>query len=150
MDKYLSKIIIITFLLMFLPIAAMAQKGLNVNAIFEKYHNSKNAVEVIVKGKQLRGYNISYFHSITITGTDAELLALEQAVMHDAAKAKESESGKIGGHLYYGFYRFNGGNDDYRYIIFRNRSLKKGAVNDATIIYIEGSASMNELKTKFK
>lgn len=133
-----------------LPIAAMAQHNLHVEKIFEKYRNNSKAVEVMVGGEVLEDYGLWLFHSLTIKAPKEELLSLEQYVLQDASNAINKETGRLGRNLYYGFYQLpeqtKGMN---RFLIFRNRSLK-GKHLDATIIYLEGKASMNEIKRKFK
>lgn len=149
--RHLRRVLILPVLVL-LPCITMAQRGLHINEVFGHYHDKKNAVEVLVSGHQLDDYGISHFHSITVTGSAAELFTIEDAVLQDAVSAVEKETGKVGGHLYYGFYRLKGtfSSDAHRYIVFRNSSLKKGGKSDVTLIYLEGTASMKSLKQRFK
>jgi hypothetical protein len=145
-----GKRIILSLLMTVIATIAWAQDGLSIENVFNRYHNRKNAVEVIVSGKQLRPYDMTFFHSINITAAAAELLTIEPFVSADIKGAVSQETGKIGSHIYYGFYSLKPRNGVNRYIIYRNRSLKHGGKSDATLIYIEGNASMQQIKKRFQ
>ena len=59
-------IIILTCLLT--TMAAMAQKGLNINRLFDgRYKKAPGATEIIVTGSQAREIGLSIYHSVSVT-----------------------------------------------------------------------------------
>lgn len=143
-------ITLITFLIVVVT-SLFAQKGLAVDRLFgNQYKKQKNAIEVLVKGKELRPYKLTLFRSITVRGNLDELLSIERSVKQDAAASIDKETGMIGTHIYYGFYQFPRVNGAYRYLFFRNSALKENSPNEATLVYMEGTATIDELKRMFK
>jgi hypothetical protein len=128
-----------------------AQTGLNVNRLFDgRYRGQKNAIEVLVKGKKLQPYKLTLFRSLTLKDAGAQIGEMEQLVRLDGAKAVDKETGLIGQHLYYGFYRFAATKGKYRYLFFRNNTLRNPQSPEATVVYMEGYATLAEMKSMFK
>ena len=47
-----------------------AQKGMHVEALFDsRFKQDKRAVEVLIKGKELKKYHLTLFRSLTVTDT---------------------------------------------------------------------------------
>lgn len=142
-----------TFLILVLLCGATshAQTELNIGYFFENYNVSSPAFEKIeLKGKVLEEYNLTLFKSLTTK--DSRIFGkIEEAVKKDIKNAADKECGYIGDRLYYAFCmlpeRTNG---KYRYIFFRNSSLRSDEPNELTIIYMEGYISLKELKNIFK
>lgn len=130
---------------------ASAQAGLAVDRLFgSQYKKQKNAIEVMVRGRELRPYKLTLFRSITVKGNTDEFFAIEQCVRQDAAKATDKETGMIGNHIYYGFYLLPWTGAQHRYLFFRNSSLHRGGAREATLVYMEGTATIDELKNMFR
>jgi hypothetical protein len=145
------RITALLLLLIAFTATAAAQSGLSVNKLFDgRYKNQKNAIEVLVKGKKLQPYKLTLFRSLTLKGNKEELLDIERTVRQDAARSIDKETGMIGSRIYYGFYRFAPVGGKYRYLFFRNNSLRRPDANDATVVYMEGYATIAELKAMFK
>ena len=139
-----------TIIFLFSFISAVAQSGLHVNSLFGgKFQNRSDATEVTLKGRKISKYKLSLFRSLTISGKSAEAREVERLVKADAAKAVDKESGSKGARLYYGFYRLHPQGKQNRYIFYRNNALKAGAKPVLTLIYMEGTASIAELKQNF-
>ena len=52
---------------------AWAQESLHIGELFDgRYNRQKNTIEVLVKGKKLKPYNLTLFRSLTIKGDSAE------------------------------------------------------------------------------
>lgn len=129
---------------------AAAQDGLQIAALFGgKYKGRTDATEVHYEGKQLRSYKLTLFRSITITPGAQEAAAIEKMVRADCAKAAEKEVGLHGGRLYYGFYRLPATATANRYIFYRNNALRNHSNGKLTVIYMEGTASIEDLKRNF-
>lgn len=138
----------IIFLLSF--IAAAAQSGLHVNSLFGgKFQNRSDATEVTMKGRRISQYKLTLFRSLTISGNSPEAREVERLVKADAAHAADKESASRGARLYYGFYRLQPKGGLNRYLFYRNNALKPGAKPTLTLIYMEGKASIAELKRNF-
>lgn len=135
-----------------LALPLCAQSGLHVSALFEgQYRNRNDATEVIMKGKRIRQYKLTLFRSLTLNTRTVNTQEIERLVRADAANALDKEAGMKGGRLYYGFYRLRPVGHTNRYLFYRNNALKPGGGHNATltIIYLEGTASIEELKKLF-
>lgn len=128
-----------------------AQEGLNISRLFDgRYKQKANAIEVLVKGRKLKPYNLTLFQSLTVKGSPEEFRQIEELVTRDGQQATDKETGMIGGKLYYGFYRFAPLKDRHRYLFYRNSSLRKVESAEVTVVYMEGYATLEELKQMFK
>lgn len=127
------------------------QEGLNVSRLFDgQYKRQTNAIEVLVKGHKLEPYNLTLFRSLTVKNSPEEFQQIEELVVQDGLQALDKETGMIGGKLYYGFYRLPPKGERYRYLFFRNSSLRKVESDEVTVVYMEGYATLEELKQMFK
>ncbi len=138
-------IIILTCLLT--TMAAMAQKGLNINRLFDgRFKNVSGATEIIVTGDKAHEIGLTIYHSLSVTDNgQAELL--ESMVVKDGARAVSKEVEYRNGQLYYGFYSLTKNKSSNRYIFFLNQNLaRKSPKNLVTLIYMEGSASPERIK----
>ncbi|MBQ8521994.1 MAG: hypothetical protein IJ456_11640 [Bacteroides sp.] len=128
-----------------------AQEGLHIAGLFDgRYKRSDNAIEVTIKGKELKPYRLTYFRSLTIKESPADFERMERLVKEDAREAVDKETGHIGERLYYGFYCLPPRKGVMRYLFYRNSSLRKVEPCEATLIYMEGNVSLEELKEMFK
>ena len=126
-----------------------AQDGLAVAQLFEgQYRDKENVTEVYMEGKVLRAYDLSLFRSMTVANDTAIAGQMERLVAVDARKAIDKEIGSKGGRIYYAFLAFNDGGT-HRYIFFRNGMLQEGSKPEAAIIYMEGDATLENLKKTF-
>lgn len=127
------------------------QEGLYVSRLFDgQYKRQTNAIEVLVKGHKLEPYNLTLFRSLTVKNSPKEFQQIEELVVQDGLQALDKETGMIGGKLYYGFYRLPPKGERYRYLFFRNSSLRKVESDEVTVVYMEGYATLEELKQMFK
>ncbi|WP_034541511.1 DUF6108 family protein [Phocaeicola paurosaccharolyticus] len=145
------KRIILLMLLVSLTMGISAQEGLGINQLFgNRYRNNRNAIEVLVKGKELKDYDLSLFRSLTVKYSPDEAKVIEKLVTADAKDAVDKETGRIGGNLYFGFYQLQPAKGKHRYIFFRNNFLRKNQEPEVTIVYMEGNTTLKELKNLFK
>lgn len=147
----MKRITTIILACMLTAMAATAQKGLNINRLFDgKFKKSTTATEIIVTGDQARDIGLTVYHSLSVTDkAQAELI--ESLVVKDGVQALDKEVEYRNGQLYYGFYKMKP--IQYRtavhnrYIFFLNQNLaRKSPKNAVTLIYMEGHASQDEIK----
>lgn len=144
----MKRTLFILLLLASLPLAA--QKGLQVAPLFEQGQGGlKQVTALTLTGSRLAPYRLSLFRSITFPTHLVQSWNVEQRVEHDAKRASYVESGRKDGHLYFGFYRLPSRGSTHRYLFYRNNALAKGGDATATLIYMEGKASLEELKQHF-
>ena len=123
-----------------------AQKGMHVEALFDgRFKQDKRAVEVLIKGKELKKYHLTLFRSLTVTDAPTLSKEIEALVNQDAETAVDKEVGKVGTRLYYGFFCF-------RYLFYRNTSVVPNSNKkpEVTVVYMEGQVTLEELKQMFK
>ena len=138
-------IIILTCLLT--SMAAMAQKGLNINRLFDgRFKKATGATEIIVTGYQAREIGLTVYHSLSVTDKgQAELV--EGLVVKDGSQAIDKEVEYRNGQLYYGFYTLQKNKGENRYIFYLNQNLaRKSPKAVVTLIYMEGSANSEQIK----
>ena len=129
---------------------ANAQKNMEIAPLFEGTKRAKYAFSaVVIEGKSLKKYNLKLFKSVTTTNTQW-FDELENLVENDSKKAIDKECGYINGKLYYGFYQFKPLDGKYRYIFYRNSSLRDNEPDEVTIVYMEGYPTLEELKKMFR
>lgn len=130
--------------------AGLAQKNMNISSLFEGKERAKYGFSaVIIEGKSLKKYNLTQFKSVTTT--KAQLFdELEGMVENDSKNAIDKECGYINGKLYYGFYQFKPRDGKYRYIFYRNSSLRDDEPDEVTIVYMEGYPTLEDLKRMFR
>lgn len=146
----MKQVNILLILLIMTALPALGQKNMHIRQLFESdYKHKHDVMEVIVEGKKLKPYNLTLFKSITLANRSEEISVMERLVREDAVNAKDKSVALIGGRLLYGFYRFEDP-DKNRFIFYRNQSLRKGGKNEATLVYMEGYASLAEIQEMFK
>ena len=130
--------------------AGLAQKNMNISSLFDGKERAKYGFSaVIIEGKSLKKYNLTQFKSVTTT--KAQLFdELEGMVENDSKNAIDKECGYINDKLYYGFYQFKPRDGKYRYIFYRNSSLRDDEPDEVTIVYMEGYPTLEELKKMFR
>ena len=141
---------IILFTVLLLATVVYSQKNMNIEPMFKgegKWNLKFTATHI--EGKSLEPYNLTLFRSISTS--DFRLYGeMKQLVEIDCKEAIDKECGYINGELYYGFYQLKPVNDRYRYIFYRNSSLRKDEPNELTVVYMEGYPTLAELKQMFK
>lgn len=145
--------LIILGITMLVMLPLRAQKGMHVEALFGgRFKQDKRAVEVLIKGKELKKYHLTLFRSLTVTDAPALTEEIETLVSRDAEAAVDKEVGKVGARLYYGFYCFPPEKESYRYLFYRNTSVlpDNSKTPEVTIVYMEGQITLEELKQMFR
>jgi hypothetical protein len=147
----MKKVFTIIILMLAFVVEAQSQTSLQIAELFNgSYKRKDNAIEVVVKGNQLKRYKLEVFRSLTIKNDPKDFERIEKLVEQDEKHAISKETGHIGERLYYAFYCFSPQKGRFRYIFYRNSSLRKTESNELTLIYMEGNVTMDELKVMFK
>lgn len=147
----MKHIFITIWLLLAVFIPTWGQKDLAISAAFEeKYTRREGAKEVLVKNLSIGTKKMTLFRSLTLPLSTEESLDIEKLVLADELQALDKERGSKSGRLYYAFFRLpEKKKNTHRYIFYRNDALRKGAHPITTIIYIEGSVTMSDLRRRF-
>lgn len=147
----MKRIFIIIILMFGWLMEGWSQEGLHIDELFNgQYKRKDNAIEVVVKGYRLERYRLKVFRSLTVKNDPKDFERIEKLVLQDEKNAVSKETGHIGERLYYAFYCLPSDKEHYRYIFYRNSSLRKVEDNELTLIYMEGNVTMDELKMMFK
>ena len=147
----MKRIITIIVLMLAWIVEGQSQTGLQITELFNgQYKRKDNAIEVVVKGNKLERYKLKVFRSLTVKNDPKDFERIEKLVEQDEKNAISKETGRIGESLYYAFYCFPPEKGHFRYIFYRNSSLRKTEANELTLIYMEGNVTMDELKVMFK
>lgn len=138
-------------LLLLFPVAVMAQRDLNIGTILDgRYRKNPAVTDVQIMGDRLREYDLSYYHSLTVTDDEALMQTVCAAFVADEPKAVDKELTNVGGSLFTGIYRlsYEGTN---RFVFFKDmRHAPSGTKNAVILIYMEGDTSLKALQKKFK
>lgn len=136
-----------------LPLAA--QDGLEINRIFKGKVVSELAMkESLVKGDNLAPYKLRVLHTAKFTVSDSRRDEVE-ALFEEDMKGRLSEDDENleleyrDGHLYYAIVQLTDSKKGlHRYICYQCRKTMGG--NGITLVYMEGKASLADLRKTFK
>lgn len=141
----MKKIFTLLMFVVMASAAAFAQDNLNISALFDgRYHDDARVAETMIKGSSLSEYQLSLYHSLTVTDAPELAAEIESLVVKDARDAVDREVAYRDGGLYYGFYELSRG----KYLFFLNRYIVGG--NKLVVIYLEGVASKSKIKQMLK
>lgn len=141
------KRLLLTLGFLLLAVHGLLAQQLRIDRVFQQYSVQENAREVVMSGKTVKkDYRITLFHSLDLSKPSArEVADVESAVEHDTRKTLEREEKRSrDGQLQSGFYALKGKKRLRRYIFYRRGADK------VSVIYIEGRATMKEMKSMFK
>ena len=131
-----------------------AQRGLHVEPLFgSSYGKRKDATEVMLKGCSLKPYKLTLFRSLSFVPSAVEAKSVEQKVLADAKGAVDKETVNRKGQLYSGFYPLTPPSGQRRDLASRTTALAAAPTARAPgllLIYIEGTATPQELQSFFK
>jgi len=136
----MKKLLTLILLSLSSHIGLWAQKGLAIQAAFDEMAVKKNATEVVMSGKRLKNFHLSFFHSLEIKNpSTADHQRLSSLVKIDAAQAVTREESSE-----HKFYELPQRKGNHSYILYRNSG------QSLTLIYIEGKASLKQIKQYFQ
>ena len=142
------KRLIITIIACIFAFAAEAQ-SVEASHIF-KGRSMKHQESTCTEGNSLKPYKLTLFSTAT-TQDRRYFRYIEEVIESNEDKAIDKECGYINGRLYYGFYQFKPDKKGrYRYIFYRNSSLRVDEPCEITVVYMEGYPTLAELKKMFQ
>ncbi|MBJ2166998.1 MAG: hypothetical protein JFR24_03890 [Muribaculaceae bacterium] len=129
---------------------SLAQKGLAVEHLFHgMFHDYPNATETLINGGDIKRHKLSLYRSLTLSAPDAaDIQGIERSVKQDGAHAISREVQFKDKRLYYGFYELPDRDGSNRYLFYLNQLAAGG--NKVIVIYMEGSASLEQVKKMLK
>lgn len=128
-----------------------AQDGLNIKSAFDnKYKTNANATFIYMKGQEIKKYGLTVFKSLTLPGDGSDARNIETLVKKDAKYATSKEVNLKGGMIHLGLYSFKPLKPNInRYIFYRNNATGNEKNKQMTLIYMEGKASIDQLRKTF-
>lgn len=136
----MKRILFVILALVVFPLTILAQEGLAIQEAFSRLAVRRNATEVVMSSGRLKEYRLSYFHSLEIADPQAsERKFVEDQVKADAAHAVLREETAS-----HSFYEMPPRKGTHRYILYRYRG------QTLTLIYLEGKASLAQIKSFFR
>ncbi len=151
----MKRTIIILLMLVGINICASAQQGLHINEIFEGKIVAKQYMqESLVKGDNLAPYNLKVLHTIKLSANNSQRARADALFNMDMlGRISDDESNmemeSRDGFIYYAIVQLTDNEKgSHRYICYqcRPRSTKY----DITLAYMEGSATLADLRKTFK
>lgn len=133
-----------------ISLGAFAQKDLDIGKFLDgRYKGNANATEVTIKGKRLKEFKLTLYHSVTIINDDAVMDSIAAAFKATLEEAESENISYTGSNLFYGFCELR--KDDTtkpnRFVFFKDMRYATDRKEDkVTLIYMEGSASIEYLK----
>lgn len=132
--------------LLFVPLGwtLWGQQPFAVKKVFDGDVVSKNTmVETVIYGRQLAAYSLDSFHSVKFAASPDEEQRVADLVLADAARAYEKETVFVGGRLTYAVLAFRDDDKDNEYVCYQSDG------SAVTLVYMMGSATLDDLKTLF-
>lgn len=138
-----------------LCLCAFAQKGLNINEVFEGKVVAKQYMqESLIKGENLASYNLKVLHTIKFSANNSQRARADALFNMDMLGRISDDDSNMemesrDGFIYYAIVQLTDNeNGVHRYICYqcRPRSTKF----DITLVYMEGDASLADLRKTFK
>ena len=129
---------------------AFAQKGLNCYPVFRgKVIPEKQMVMTEVRGDGMATYKLNYYRSVRFHVDSLTARKVAAMVEADALAADSAETEKTGELLTYGLIQLKPFGIMRRYLCYQARETEfKGWM--ITIIYLEGSATLQDLRSMFE
>ncbi len=141
MYQIIRSILIILFSLF--CCGSYAQGKLKSEQFFDgQYNSSDKAIVTILKGKKLSPYNLSLYHSITLSDSPYDILKIRESVLEDAKSGLQVEQITSGEEVLACYIQFKPlkDKDINRFLLFRSSDYSNG-----TIIYMEGDTDLDSL-----
>ena len=114
-------------------------------------YGGKNVTLIHLRGNSLPDYDLKVFKSLTMIPSDSISYEIERKIIEDIKEATKHEVSYRDSRLYYGLFQLpHKAGYKKRYIFYRNNALHQNTDGMLTLIYMEGSASIHQLRKMFK
>ena len=128
--------------------AAFAQRGLNSNAIFRgRVIPFDRMVKTEVRGSSMTTYKLDFYRSVRFQVDEKTALEVAALVKADAEAAVSAETEMTGDLLTYALVQPAQRGKVHRYLCYQARP--EGPAWIITILYLEGSATLADLRSMF-
>ncbi|MBQ7462040.1 MAG: hypothetical protein IJS63_07265 [Bacteroidaceae bacterium] len=154
----MKRIYIIMCMLAGIALGAAAQDGLHINEVFEgKLIDKEEMRESLIKGESLAPYKLNVLHTIKFAANSKERASVDalftkdmESISDDKSDSEyESEVEYVGSFIYYAIVQLTDTKKGrHRYICYQCRD--NSGHYDITLAYIEGKASLADLRKTFK
>ena len=149
------KHLIITLALITATLPLSAQEGLRINEVFEgNIINELAMQESLVKGESLEPFKLKVLHTVKFTTGNSARDKVEALFKEDMQGRLSDENDNLeleyrDGHLYYAIVQLADSHKGlHRYICYQCRQAMGGY--GITLVYMEGKASLADLRRTFK
>lgn len=144
----MKKLLLFLLALLLTSGAAFAQRGLNSNAIFRgRVIPSERMVRTEVRGSSMTTYKLDFYRSVRFQVDKKTALEVAALVKADAEAAISAETEMTGDLLTYALVQPAGRGKTHRYLCYQARP--EGPAWVITILYLEGSATLEDLRSMF-
>ena len=144
----MKKLLLFLLALLLTSGAAFAQRGLNSNAIFRgRVIPSERMVRTEVRGSSMTTYKLDFYRSVRFQVDKKTALEVAALVKADAEAAISAETEMTGDLPTYALVQPAGRGKTHRYLCYQARP--EGPAWVITILYLEGSATLADLRSMF-
>ena len=151
----MKRTIIILSMLIGVSLCATAQRGLQINEVFEGKVIAKQYMqESLVKGDNLAPYNLRLMHTVKFLANNSQRARADALFCIDMRERISDDDSNMemesrDGFLYYAIVQLTDNEKGtHRYICYQCRP--KSTKFDITMVYMEGEASLADLRKTFK
>lgn len=143
------KLLIVIALSLMALLPVHAQKGLQIDSLFRgKLVDMSLVSESVVSGRKLSPYNLDYFRSVRFVANDRQIGKVSVWIQDDAMIADDKELESANGRLIYALLRFPQLGSKNKYVGYQVK--RNGGRDYVTVVYMEGTATVEDLKVIFK
>lgn len=129
--------------------AAFAQRGLNCYPVFRgKIVPAKRMIVTEARGESMATYKLDYYHSVQFQVDEETAKKVTELIQADAADAQSAQTEMTGELLTYALIQPTPFARVRRYLCYQARPV--GAAWIITILYLEGSATLDDLRSMFE
>ena len=144
----MKKLLLFLLALLLTSGAAFAQRGLNSNAIFRgRVIPFDRMIKTEVRGSSMTTYKLDFYRSVRFQVDKKTALEVAALVKADAEAAISAETEMTGDLLTYALVQPAGRGKTHRYLCYQARP--EGPAWVITILYLEGSATLEDLRSMF-
>ena len=127
----------------------MAQRGLNCFPVFRgKVVPSNRMIVTEARGESMATYKLDYYHSVQFQVGEDVAMKVAELILADAADAQSSQTEMTGDLLTYALIQPTPFARVRLYLCYQARPAGPAWV--ITILYLEGSATLNDLYSMFE
>lgn len=145
----MKRLLICIMALLLFSGAAFAQRGLNCYPVFRgKIVPAKRMIVTEARGESMATYKLDYYHSVQFQVDEETAKKVTELIQADAADAQSAQTEMTGELLTYALIQPTPFARVRRYLCYQARPV--GTAWIITILYLEGSATLDDLRSMFE